>query len=220
MHRKACKPKPLNKTAISFCIIILLLSTVLFFNESQHKAIPLLLEKKTLLPDITHLQSGDLVLRHGKGFISKLFLQFSQTDPQYSHAGVLSIENGQAWVYHAIGGEENQGGALRKELLLNFCNPHDNFGYGLFRYELSPVEKIRLVAFAKRCYLHKLPFDTAMDLQTDNKMYCSEFIYKMLKNALPEKNIIPLSVISGRSYVAIDNLYMNPYCKAVYKQVY
>src|SRR3954464_10834717 len=57
--------------------------------------------------DISRLQTGDLIFRHGRGFISNALMSFSQHEKKYSHAGIISVENNEVYVYHCIGGEEN-----------------------------------------------------------------------------------------------------------------
>jgi hypothetical protein len=162
------------------------------------------------------LQSGDLIFRHGKGFISDAFRRFSLKDKKYSHAGIIAIENEQVFVYHAIGGEENVSNKLKKNTLSEFCAPDNAQSFGVYRYILSETEKTELMRLSRLYYRQGLEFDLSFDLKTDDKMYCSEFIYKMLTKVKSNKFFLPLSEVNGLKYVAIDDLYMNSGCEAVY----
>jgi hypothetical protein len=206
-----------------YSIVIACLSGVslfIFFYPHYNKKDSLKKEYVLKLPDSSLLQNGDLIVRQGRGFISQAFLLFSKTDPRFSHAGFVSMENGKAYVYHAIGGEENKSNKLKKEALSSFCNPENSTEYGIFRYAFPVKTTSKIIPAAMQYYAAGLEFDTHMDLASDDKMYCSEFIYKILKDILPQKNIIPLSSISGKEYIAIDNLYLNKYCQAVFQYRY
>lgn len=202
--------------SLLFCLIV---SSFLFPGcQTKMDEAPVIVQPS--FPDTVTFHSGDLIVRHGKGFISDAFRQFSLKDPQYSHAGFISVEDSLVYVYHVIGGEENPSARLRKDLLTDFCNSGCASSFGLFRYTLTDEELTKIDSLVKNYHLAGLEFDTKLDLQTDDKMYCSEFVYKILKMAITNKNIITLSTVSGKSYVAIDNLYLNAYCNVIYKYSY
>lgn len=91
-------------------------------------------------PDLNQLKSGDLIFRHGRGFISNAFQKLSKEDPRYSHAGIIEVENGQAFVYHCIGGEENKSNKMKRETLSAFCRPDHNHTFGIYRTDLNPKQ--------------------------------------------------------------------------------
>jgi hypothetical protein len=79
------------------------------------------------------------------------------------------------------------------------------------------------------------------ELKTDNKLYCSEMIYKVLKKVTNDRIVIEQSyipqnmhhlisvyfkkyyfnknIIGSRKIIAIDNLYNNPHCRLLMKFV-
>ncbi len=171
--------------------------------------------RKAIQKGASLIQDGDLVVRTGNDFISYTLRQFSQTDKTYSHCGLVSIEGGKIWVYHAIGGEDNPNATLRKSSFTSFCNPKYNSGFGIFRYNLTAAEKKNLDSLTHKYYNEKVPFDLKFDLQSDSSFYCAEFVYKVLNSATGE-SYIPVSHLGDFKYVAIDNLYINPHTCAVY----
>lgn len=203
-----------------FLLSFFFISVFFLYGFEEKKNVGIKKQDVFVVPDTLRIQAGDLIVRHGKGFISNAFMQFSLKEAKYSHSGLISIEDGVCYVYHAIGGEENPGNKLRKETLSSFCDPQLVYSFGLFRYAMSEVETMKTDSLMKAYFKAGLEFDTGLDLKTDNKMYCSEFVYKILKKAAQEKNMIPLSRISGNEYVAIDNLYMNEYCSPLYQYSY
>lgn len=162
-------------------------------------------------------QNGDLIFREGRGVISAAFKRFSLKDPAYSHAGIIHAENNQLFVYHVLGGEANPDGKIKKELLQNFIHPLQAHAYAIYRFDMiSPL----IDSLAGIYYSKNIQFDREFSLASDDKMYCTEFLYKVLITASGNDNFIPLSEISGARYVACDNIYLAPYSHLIYSYKY
>lgn len=171
-------------------------------------------------PDVKQLRTGDLIFRHGRGFTSNALMNFGLREKKYSHAGIVTIENGKVFVYHAVGGEENLTNRLRKDPLEMFCNPSSIHAFAVYRTDLKPEQVIKVMAIANEYYQSGLEFDTKFDLETNDKMYCTEFVYKVFGQALGNENYISLSAFSGKQYIACDDLYCNPHCSEIYSYTY
>ena len=220
-------PEIMKILALPIVIILLLggISSAFYLHHSEADKLPLTREEltekwKKASPAVEILHTGDLILRHGRGFISNAFMSMSLQDQKYSHSGLIHIEDGKTYVYHAIGGEENVTNDMKKDRIEDFCDPASVHSFGIYRYDLNEEELERLDSLAGDFYRKKLQFDTHLDLSTDSLMYCSEFIYKVLGNVSHDKNYIPLSEITGKKYIAIDNLYLNKHCTFIYDYNY
>ncbi len=167
-------------------------------------------------PHDSLLHTGDLILRHGRGFISNAFMSFSLRDSKYSHAGIVHRDGDKVFVYHAIGGEENKDNRMRKDLLFDFCDPRYVHSFGIYRYRLTAAQCFCLDSLAGNCYNAGLQFDTHLSMATDDVMYCSELIYKLLPKASGNKIRLSLSRAGGKDYVATDDLYLNEHCRFLY----
>ncbi|MBK7851883.1 MAG: hypothetical protein IPJ66_12370 [Bacteroidetes bacterium] len=167
-------------------------------------------------PDQHLLKTGDLIFRHGRGFISNAFQQLSRKDKRFSHAGIIVVENGNVFVYHCIGGEENKTNKMKKESLANFCRPDQNHSFAIYRTDLQKEQVVQLENDLLRHYREGLEFDTDFDLKSDGKMYCTELVYKLLTSASRDNNFLPLTRFSGRTYVSCDNIYLSPHCREIY----
>ena len=209
-------------------LILILLLTVAFgfsarnhfgqdhsFNSAQNLSRWLIAK-----PNLSQLRYGDLIFRHGRGIISNVLITFGRSEKKYSHAGIVSVENGNVFVYHAIGGEENISNKLRKDPLADFCNPADAHAFGVYRTGLDDSQINSVMILASTYYKNGLQFDTKFDLSTDDKMYCTEFVYKIFKQALGNENYISLSTINGKQYIACDDLYCNAHCREIYHYQY
>ena len=191
--------------------------------ESEHLSITAFENNARWLkaqPDVSQLKTGDLIFRHGRGFISNSLMSLGQREKKYSHSGIVSIENGKVFVYHAIGGEENISNKLRKDPLSVFCQPADVHAFGIYRTDLNDSQVIAVMSLVKTYFNSGLEFDTKFDLATDDNMYCTEFVYKVFDRVLGNQNYISLSTLTGKQYIACDDLYYNSHCMPVYNYQY
>lgn len=159
---------------------------------------------------------GDLVLRTGNDFISNTLRQFSTRDQTYSHCGLIQVEAGRVYVYHAIGGEDNPNAKLRKDPFETFCDPASNKGFGIFRYNLTNHMLRKLDSVVHHYYLRQVKFDLQFDLKSDEKLYCAEFVYKTLLAATGNVHYLSSTKWRQFEYIAIDDLFLNPHNKEIF----
>lgn len=170
--------------------------------------------------DESSLVDGDLVLRHSKGFVSDAILTFQTKDPQYSHSGIVRKIDGKTYVYHATGGEENVTQKMKRDKIEIYCHPAATYKFGVFRWALTDDQRKEFVEILDRWYEGGMEFDLDFDMATDDKMYCSEMIYKGLVKVTGDPNYITLSKVIDKPYVAIDDMYLNPHCTKLFQYEY
>jgi hypothetical protein len=168
------------------------------------------------------IKSGDLIVRLGNDDISQLFANLNTRNKNYSHCGVAIVTDSSINVYHIIGGVYNQEGLLRVERLVDFINPKNNARWGIVRFVLDSVERNLFCGKICEYYKRGIAFDNKFDLMSDNKMYCSELVYKSLVFASKDSSIVrPTIAYNGKPYIAIDDLLGNKWsqtiCEVVYK---
>lgn len=160
------------------------------------------------------VKTGDLIMRTGNDFTSDVMRKLSLEDKTYSHCGIASLENDTLFVYHAMGGEWNPDKKIRRDPFTLFCNPHENRGFGIFRYQLNSNQMAQFLSNVTSHYQQGVFFDTKFDLASDDKMYCTEYIYKSLDKILS----LPTTTISEIEFIAPDNLYSISGCEVI-KQI-
>ncbi|MFM2377065.1 MAG: hypothetical protein RLZZ165_2162 [Bacteroidota bacterium] len=171
--------------------------------------------------DESTLMDGDLVLRHSKGFVSDAILTFQVEDPQFSHSGIVKKINGRTYIYHATGGEENVSQKMKRDPIAIYCHPAATYKFGVFRWDLTDEQRRKFVSVLDHWYdSGQIEFDMDFDMATDNKLYCSEMIYKGLIIATGDPDYIALSKVIDKPYVAIDKLYLNPHCSPLFRYEY
>ncbi len=162
------------------------------------------------------VRSGDIVLRSGKDELSKFFARLNTKNQSYSHCGVAIEAEGQVYIYHIIRSEIEGQSDVRKELFSDFTNSKYNHGFAVIRNNISVAENDSFCSTIKYFYRQKIQFDTKFDLESDDKMYCSEMIFKALIQSTNNKLLIQsTSAESGKKYIAIDNLFDHKNCKTI-----
>lgn len=185
-------------------------------KEEQKAAVAI----DSIYQDEKIVKTGDLILRTGKDFTSETMRLLSTKDKTYSHCGIASYEHDSLFVYHSIGGEWNPDQKLRRDPFEIFCNPYENRGYGIFRYKLTPKENAKLINIVQSLYARGIMFDMQFDLATDDRMYCSEFVYKSVEKASNNKIVLPTTTLHNIKFVAVDNLFINPNCVEIKRIVF
>ncbi len=161
------------------------------------------------------LRDGDLVLRTGADAISVMLRQMNLRDKTYSHCGIVMIENGYPFVYHSIGGEDNPDERLRRDSASFFFSPVYNERLGVARLDLQPGQIEQLRQITQRYFAARVPFDMDFDLQTDDRLYCAEFVYKSVREATGDTSYFDKTKLLARTYVGVDNLTGGPHAKII-----
>jgi Permuted papain-like amidase enzyme, YaeF/YiiX, C92 family len=240
----------LKKYIITSVLLTLIIACTHQKNNGKNTTAPALVSPKTNIADSIIaknlidietakplLQSGMLIMRSDDDYESLTLQNFSNTDKVFSHAGLLFKEDSGFVVYHSMTGVENPKGTIRKDSYDVFVNPKQKTGFGIFKYSISEKEVNKLHQIIKKGYDDKIPFDMFFNLKTDDSLYCSEMIYKGLKKATNNRIIIPNSFminfkpkimgykynsafLKRFEYIALDNLYLNAFCKEVKRVSY
>lgn len=146
------------------------------------------------------IKTGDLVLRHSEGFSSDIFKGASKKENLYSHAGIaVRNEDGSVDVYHMLGGVENPNFNLKKDSVQAFVSPTFAKAFAIYRYDLVNEDRENVDSLVRYFYKSNLQFDMEFNVDTDKKMYCSEFVYKVILFATNKKDFIHLRSKTARS---------------------
>jgi len=157
------------------------------------------------IPIRAELHTGDIVFRQGKGLISEMFRKSSVKHQQYSHAGIIQITEKGVFVSHMIDDAETKKSNLKTESIEEFCNSNEVKSYAVYRYGFLSGKENMVETYFNNLAIKNVEFDEEFNLDTDNKLYCTELIYKMCLTTANYR--LPVSEIKGQPYVALDNLY-------------
>jgi len=152
------------------------------------------------------VQDGDIICRLGDRFWSQLFKDVSVTDRRFSHMGIVRVMDSKIIVIHAEG-DTGHGRDFVNEI------GFDEFlkiarAVGIYRIKETDGSIISNLAVN---YLG-IPFDWQFDMYDETKLYCTELLSVILKQAHADfeldtiyvkelgKNIIPLDAISNSQH--------------------
>lgn len=161
------------------------------------------------------LQTGDLVLRRGDDMTSYMLSKLNLRDKTWSHCGLVVIENDEPYVYHSIGGEDNPDEKMKRETAAQWFSPANNHSFAVYRYDMDDTTILKLTQQIHSYYNSGIMFDMDFDLNTDDRLYCSEMIYKAISKATADSTYIAIQHSYGRDIIGIDNLFLNPHAALV-----
>src|SRR5690606_38735254 len=124
-------------------------------------------------------------------------------------------EDGYPYVYHSIGGEDNPDQVLKKDTAPTWFAPANNMAIAVYRYDMPDSTIERLKSTVYEYYVQRKMFDMDFDLDTDDRLYCSEMIYKAIFAATADATYITQATAYGRRYVGVDALYLTPHAKRI-----
>jgi hypothetical protein len=131
------------------------------------------------------VKNGDLVLRCGRS-VESFTVYTADKNSQFSHIGIISIENNTRYVIHAVPCEDN---IIKKEKLTYFISPKFASTYAIYRTNYNASQLKKVVNQAQLFYTKKYTFDTNYDLTTKTKLYCTELILEAFKKTGIQLNI-------------------------------
>ena len=155
------------------------------------------------------LENGTIVLRTGNDAISCMFAQLNNTDKTFSHCGIAFEENNKWYVFHSIGGEDNPDEKLRKETFESFVGESHNRGFGICKYSLTKEKQKKLNTIVSDWYQKQVPFDMKFDLNSDDRLYCAEMVYKAFSRNFETDTFFETTNHKGFKYVSTDNIFIN-----------
>ena len=161
------------------------------------------------------VRSGDLIVRNGKDEVSRAARKFNRKDTSFSHCGIIQLEHDSIFVYHALGGRENPSRQLMRQPIDSFCNPVKYDKIAVFRYPMNTIQVQKLHARVMNYYAEKLAFDIFFNYDSNDKMYCSEFVFKSYNFAFNGAITSFLHTDQEPVFVSVDDLYMNTFSREV-----
>ena len=175
-----------------FLIISISLFLIFYKKEKEIK----------IVNDSINLRSGDLIFRKEANFISDIFSKIDNSE--YSHIGILLIENGKTFVYHIESDEQKND--MKKDEINNFLSTAEK--YTIFRYKKN-INKILLHDVLKDMKNQNIKFDFSFDLKTMDKLYCTEFVNDVFYKLVNENIYIYLYDFNSNPIITIKSIMQN-----------
>jgi len=158
---------------MTFTVVILLLHALA--NQTEIPAIHSLYN-----PADCPLSEGDIVFRKGHSLVSSLVL-LNDRSTDFSHVGIVCKLDGELYIIHAVPGEPDADGkeVVKCERPEAFFDPGKARNIAITTLTFaSETLRHKAAITALDYFKRKVPFDGAMDFKTDDKLYCTELVWK------------------------------------------
>ena len=122
-------------------------------------------------------QNGDIVFRLGDSSISNLVM-IADEQSEYSHVGIIVVENGMPMVVHACPPDLNvisSNNKLKMDSINVFFSFNNAVKGALYRFKDNNIATCAANE-AKRLYNDGVVFDYNFDINDTTELYCTEFI--------------------------------------------
>jgi hypothetical protein len=159
----------------------------------------------------TVLESGDIIFRKENSFWGDIASSAARKDGKYSHAGVILVEKGQIYVIHAYADTNKKQAKVSKQPLDEFLSNATAWGY--YRLNFPPLIRHEVAYKALAYYNAKTPFDEEFSLADDKAVYCTELVWRSIKNASGIDAAPTKSTIMHHQFIGNDDLFMGGFMK-------
>lgn len=151
-------------------------------NKTEQKQVTKDISQCRMTTDeMEKLQEGDIVLRHGYGFLSDYISKNFGGKYKVSHAGVLSKEKCRWWVIHSLSDNVSYENGVQRERLEDFLKKSKPLSVVVSRLKGVEMEKRREISQRAYHYLNKkIPFDSSANVKDCQEMFCSELIWQII----------------------------------------
>ncbi len=165
-----------------------------------------------LLPEAAGpLAPGELLFKGAEtGGGTRLAAEWSLGDKRWGHIGiVVPGPDGTLEVIHADTGAPGEGGEVRRVSLAKFLS--DVTDLGVYEVDLTGPARAAYLAYAEEAV--GLPFDHGFSLASEDRLYCSELIWRALSAGLGTDPVPEKSKRLGRIYVSVSDISGNPHAR-------
>ena len=198
-------------TILSVVVMIL----IIYQAFGEHKTVDNEYEKSPSksFPSIDLLKNGDLLFRRGYGVDSTVSMNFSQGEKRYSHAGIVHKTDKGVFIIHSEEDKVNGRDGVYTESIKDFLDGIHI--WAVYRFNLPLKLENDIISYALKLKSQDIIFDLDFNLNEDKKMYCSEFIYKVINRTTGKEYIKAGKRFVGKNFVTISDLYQGNDIKLV-----
>ena len=209
-----------EKYRLSLILTIFIIGIVWVFHNAffqkitENRALKQVYEKvaSCKFPSI-QLKDGDIILRRGYGVDSTISTNFSQGEKRYSHVGLIRQTDKGIFVIHVVEDKETSLNGLYIESLDDFLDKVSI--WAIYRYDFSQKSTKKMMNYIDELKEKNITVDIEFNLDDDGKMYCSEFIYKVINRTTEKELINAGKIFMGKKFVTISDVYENTNCKLI-----
>lgn len=163
------------------------------------------------------LENGDIIYRLGDGIFSQYFKLTSKHEQLYSHSGIAVIHGSTISVIHSEASEITGIGKVKSEPISKFMR---NISvWAIYRVDTTQHVRNNIASIATEYATKNTPFDTDFNLESDDKLYCTELVALCINKAMQRQLIRPTGLLRGNRYYSVDDTYLADKISLVSRQI-
>jgi hypothetical protein len=156
-------------------------------------------------------EPGDIIFISAGGTWSEFARFLSRREKLYSHVGVIAKGRDGLVVIHAGGNPLQTEAGVHADTVGFFMAAVTRVGL----YRMPEALRGRFLAYVRGASERRLPFDNGFSLDTADRLYCTELIWRGLTAALGADPIADKPSSLGTPYVALDDVSRLPFLTPV-----
>lgn len=127
------------------------------------------------------LEPGDIILRRGHGLVSDLIAALLTEEYDVSHCGIIAENKGELWVIHAVSSNVSEADGMQAHRLQDFVGQSKPGSVIVSRLR-TKADRGGIAQHAMELLRRRVPFDHAFDLEDTSTIYCSELVWRILRD--------------------------------------
>ena len=156
-------------------------------------------------------QEGDVIFIGDDGGWAFLGAAVSKTDKRYGHVGVVMVGADGLDVIDAGGHPFAPEATVERQPIADFLKPAERLG--LYRPTLKPADlKTYLAALTAA---DGTLFDHKFSLETEDRVYCTEYVWRALSAALGTDSVPSKTEWNGKLVISLEDLQTSPHLTPV-----
>lgn len=196
------------KTTIKISLVLVVIFIAYkFFKDDSNRPYESSFLYKLSSGEKNQLQTGDIILRRGYGFVSTMISKMMNEDYDVTHLGVVIKQNDNLKIAHALSSSVSNQDGLRLQALDSFVhNSHDSTILVTRLKNIDVLKQDKIVKQIEYYYKKQLPFDHSFNYKDTTEHYCSELIWRIYEHNLKILNVAD-SLTDQQKYNTLKTFY-------------
>ncbi|MBU0488149.1 MAG: hypothetical protein KKD31_09390 [Bacteroidetes bacterium] len=131
--------------------------------------------------EIAQIHDGDILLRHGFGFVSDIIVKTLGDEFDVSHCAFVRKEGKGFKVIHSVSRSLSDVDGVQQQKLKDFVRESHPNSLILIRFQTEDSTLAGRMSNRAQYYLdQRIPFDNSFDIDENTSFYCTELLWKVI----------------------------------------
>ncbi len=166
--------------------------------------------------DFSAIQSGDIILKRGKGSLSNMIVKKLAEKVPLSHCGILIRDKDSLYVIHSVAKELTGIDGVQRVDFDTFLKDCVKGCLYVVRYRGDRDKQEQVAEMARNYLSRQVPFDYEINYQDSAKVNCSELVYQALLRS-SGKDLFKRIKIQDKYPIAFNSLLDTARFEIIYK---